>query len=83
MPNMATWDDVRRIAVGLPQTSETTSHEGHSVWTVKQQGSVQERSLGRADFVALGNAAPDGPILCARVADEGVNQAFLADRPDG
>ena len=41
-----------------------------------------ERPLRRADYDALGEAAPDGPILGARVADVGVKEALLADQPD-
>jgi hypothetical protein len=82
LPTMATWDDVRRIALELPETSETTSREGQTAWNVKEKGFVWERPLRRADLAALGDAAPEGPILCARVADEGVKQAFLADQPE-
>jgi hypothetical protein len=43
---------------------------------------VWERPLRRSDREALGNAAPDGPILGARVEHEGAKQALLADDPD-
>ena len=77
---VATWDDVRRIALALPQTSEESSH-GIPRWRVKDKGFIWERPLRRADIEALGEAAPDGPILAARVADVGVKEALLADDP--
>jgi len=43
---------------------------------------VWERPLRKADLAALGDAAPAGPVLGARVADEGVKLALIADNPD-
>ncbi len=77
---VATWDDVRRIALALPETREE-SPRGIPAWRVKDKGFVWERPLRRADLEALGDAAPDGPILGARVADVGVKEALLADDP--
>jgi len=77
---MATWDDVRRIALALPETTEVTSR-GNLTWNVKDKGFVWERPLRRGDLEALGDAAPDGPILGARVADVGVKDALIADNP--
>ncbi|MFI5080696.1 MAG: MmcQ/YjbR family DNA-binding protein [Streptosporangiales bacterium] len=78
---MATWNDVRRIALALPGTAEQSSR-GIPAWRVKDKGFIWERPLRRADVEALGAAAPDGPILAARVADLGVKQALLTDDPD-
>ncbi|HEY3261710.1 MAG TPA: MmcQ/YjbR family DNA-binding protein [Pseudonocardiaceae bacterium] len=78
---MATWDDVRRIASALPETAEE-SQRGLLGWRVRNKGFVWERPLRRADFEALGDQAPDGPILGARVADLGVKQALLSDDPN-
>lgn len=78
---MATWDDVRRIALSLPETDEVSSR-GTAHWRVKGKGFVWERPLRRADYEALGDAAPDGPILGVRVADLGVKEALLGDDPD-
>ena len=80
LPRMATWDDVRRLALALPQTSERTSWET-AAWTVKDKGFVWERPLRKSDLAALGPAAPDGPILAAHVPDEGVKFALIADDP--
>jgi hypothetical protein len=77
---MATWDDVRRIALALPDTSEQSSR-GACQWRVRGKGFVWERPLRPGDVVALGDNAPDGPILAAQVADVGVKEALLADDP--
>ena len=78
---MATWDDVRRIALALPQTSEQPSH-GHAQWRVNDKGFVWERPLRRADIEALGDQAPDGPILGAHVEHVGMKDALIAEDPD-
>lgn len=77
---MAGWDDVRRIALALPQTSERTSH-GNASWRVRDKLFVWERPLRQADLRALGDAAPAGPILGARVEHVGAKEALLADDP--
>jgi hypothetical protein len=77
---MATWDDVRRIALELPETSERLSR-GLRQWQVKDKGFVWERPLRRADLDALGDEAPDGPILGARVEHLVAKEALLADDP--
>ena len=79
---MATWDDVRRLALALPETAEKASYGGAPGWTVKGKGFVWDRPLRRADLDALGPAAPDGPVLGARVPDLGAKEALLAARPD-
>jgi hypothetical protein len=77
---MATWDDVRRLALALPETRERTSY-GTAAWAVKDKGFVWERPLRKSDLAALGPAAPDGPVLAAHVPDEGVKFALIADDP--
>jgi hypothetical protein len=77
---VATWEDVRRIALALPETSERIGRMGLE-WKVKDKGFVWERPLGRKDVQALGAAAPDGDILGAHVADLGVKAALIADDP--
>jgi hypothetical protein len=78
---MATWDDVHEIALALPDTAEGESR-GTRNWQVAEKGFVWERPLRRADREALGEAAPEGPILAARVPDLGVKEALLAASPD-
>jgi len=79
---MATWDDVRRIALTLPETVERSSRDGVLEWRVKDKLFAWERPLRRADLEALGDSAPDGPILAARVPDLGAKEALLADEAD-
>ena len=75
---MATWDDVRRLALALPETSERTARELRQ-WLVKNKLFVWERPLRRSDLEALGSAAPEGPILGARVEHLGAKEALLAN----
>ena len=77
---MATWDDVRRIALALPET-ERAPVARPAQWRVKDKGFVWERPLRKADLEALGDDAPDGPILGARVEHVGAKEALLADDP--
>lgn len=76
---MATWDDVRRVALSLPETVERTGRDGLSSWAVRDKLVVWERPLRKSDLAALGDAAPDGPILGARVPDLGAKEALLAE----
>jgi hypothetical protein len=78
---VASWDDVRRLALALPETSERESR-GLRQWQVKDKLVVWERPLRRADLEALGDDAPDGPILGVRVEHLGAKEALLADDPD-
>jgi hypothetical protein len=77
---MATWDDVRRIAMSLPKTSERMSRDLRQ-WRVHDKLFVWERPLRRADVEALGDDAPRGPILGARVEHLGAKEALLSDAP--
>jgi hypothetical protein len=74
------WDDVRRIALALPETSERVSRELRQ-WRVKDKLFVWERPLRRADLEALGSAAPDGPILGAHVEHLVAKEALLQNDP--
>jgi hypothetical protein len=77
---MATWDDVQRIALAMPESDERISRENRQ-WRVKDKLFVWERPLRRSDLEALGDAAPDGPILGARVEHLVAKEALLADDP--
>jgi hypothetical protein len=77
---MVTWDDVRRIALALPETTEETRW-GTAAWCVHGKGFVWERPLRKADLAALGDRAPAGDVLGVQVADVGVKEALLADDP--
>jgi hypothetical protein len=80
--HMATWDEVSRIALALPETVEQASGDGMLQWKVMDKAFAWERPLRRGDLEALGDAAPQGPILAARVPDLGAKEALLADDPE-
>ncbi len=80
--SMASWDDVRRIALSMPESQERSSPDGILEWRVKEKLFAWERPLRRGDLEALGDAAPAGPILAARVPDLGAKEALLADEPE-
>ena len=77
---MATWEDVARLALALPEAAQGTSY-GSASWKVRRATFAWERPLRRSDLEALGDAAPDGPVLGARVPDEGAKHALIADDP--
>ena len=78
---MATWDDVASIVGELQLTDEPSPHE----WRGGKKLIAWERPLRMSDREALaarGIQRPEGDILGARVADEGVKFALIADEPD-
>jgi hypothetical protein len=75
---VAGWEDVQRIALGLPETTEGTAW-GTASWRVRDKQFVWERPLRQSDLQALGDAAPAGAILGARVEHAGAKEALLAD----
>ncbi|QEO14462.1 MmcQ/YjbR family DNA-binding protein [Agromyces intestinalis] len=81
---MATLSEVRRSAMALPGVEEGELHppSGAIAWRVRGKLVVWERPLRKADFEALGDAAPDGVILGARVPDESVKFALAKTEPD-
>lgn len=77
---MATYDDVRELALRLPRVEEGTSR-GTLVWRCGKLF-VWERPLRKRDREELGDASPTGPILGAAVADEGEKHALIAAQPE-
>jgi hypothetical protein len=77
---VATWDQVREIALSLPATDERISRDLRQ-WRVKDKLFVWERPLRRSDLEALGDSAPDGPILGVRTEHVVAKDAILADDP--
>jgi hypothetical protein len=77
---MTSLDDVARVCLALPGTSEVTSR-GSRQWRVRDKLFVWERPLRSRDLDELGDAAPSGPVLGARVPDEGAKAALIADDP--
>jgi hypothetical protein len=78
---VATWDDVSRLALELPEAAEEVKRDTRR-WTVKGKLFVWERPLRQSDLEALGDAAPAGPILGARVEHELAKEALIADDPN-
>ena len=78
--SVADWEDVRRIALALPETSEE-KRRGLACWSVRSKSFVWERPLRRPDLQALGAGAPTGPILGARVEHLIAKEALLATDP--
>ena len=78
---MADWDDVRGIALALPAVTEEALH-GLPSWRVRGKLFVWERPLRESDLRALGDSAPIGPILGARVEHLGAKEALIADDPE-
>jgi hypothetical protein len=77
---MASWDHVRGVALSLPESSERESR-GLAQWRVRDKLFVWERPPRANEIAALGDGAPDGPILGARVEHLGAKEALLADDP--
>jgi hypothetical protein len=77
---MAGWEEVARIALALPETTEALSR-GQRHWRVKDKSFVWQRPLRRADLEHLGDRAPDGPIIGARVEHEIAKRALIDSDP--
>ena len=78
---MATWEDVSRLVLALPETIEREGRDGVLDWRVRDKPLVWERPLRPKDREALGDNAPDGPILGARTPGLAAKEALLADDP--
>ncbi len=77
---MGTWADVRSLALALPETTERVSR-GNCQWRVRDKLFVWERPLRRSDLDALGDRAPTGPVVAARVEHLLAKEALLASDP--
>jgi hypothetical protein len=77
---MTSLDDVARACLALPETGEVTSR-GVRQWRVRHKLFVWERPLRKTDLAELGDGAPTGTVLGARVPDEGAKQALVAAEP--
>ena len=77
---MATWDDVRQIALDLPEAVEDRSGST-TAWRVGSKAFAWERVLRRGERELLGDAAPDGPALGLRTAGPEAVDALVAARP--
>jgi hypothetical protein len=77
---MATWEDVRRIALELPGVVEEDNGRTRS-WRVGAKAFAWERLLRRGEREVLGGRAPQGPALGLRTADPDVVDALVAAQP--
>ena len=77
---MASWDDVRRIALDLPGAVEEDGGRTRS-WRVGGKAFAWERLLRSGERAALGDRAPEGPALGLRTADPDVVDALVTARP--
>ena len=77
---MATWNDVRRKALALPETTEILRNT--AAWAVRNKVFAWERPLRPSDLKALGARAPRGAILAVWVEDLLVKEARLAAQPE-
>jgi hypothetical protein len=77
---MAGWHDVSRVALALPESSERLRRDTRQLW-VRERMFVWERPLRRKEVEELGDQAPDGPILGARVEHELAKRVLIGDDP--
>jgi hypothetical protein len=79
---VASWDDVSRIALALPEVQARLSNAGRRQWAIRgKKMFLWERPLRQSDLRALGDAAPEGPILGAKTEHLIAKEAILADDP--
>jgi len=86
MGTMATLDDVRTIALDLPDTDEVVDgHRGGAAWRTRKGVFVWERGAGKTDLAqlaALGRSWPDGVVVGVRTDGLDGRQALLETFPD-
>jgi hypothetical protein len=78
---MATWNDVRRYALALPETTEEISSTGKREWRVNKKLFTWQRPLRKGDLEALGDEAPAGPVLAISTADLEMKEALIGSNP--
>jgi hypothetical protein len=75
---MATWDDVRAVALALPEVEERDGPE----WRVGSgRAFVFDRPLRRRDLDELGTSAPTGTVVGLRTGGLDAKEELLAADP--
>ena len=77
---MATWEDVSRLALALPDVVEGTDTNGYK-WEVHRKHFAYERPLRKRDLEELGATAPEGQILGLRVAELADKHGLIGSNP--
>ena len=78
---MVSADEVARLAMALPETTEGTRY-GNRTWSVAGKAFAWERPFSKADLKRFGDATPPaGPILAVSVEDLIEKEAVLASNP--
>jgi hypothetical protein len=81
-----TIEDVRSIALGFPETTESIDgHRGGATWRTKNGAFVWERGPSKVDLealAALDRSWPNGPVVGVRTDGLDGKEALLATFPD-
>ena len=78
---MATWNDISRLALALPEAEEGTTSGGRNrAWTVRKKLFVWERPLRKGDLAALG-VLIRLPDIELDLLEEVVTEAWLTRAP--
>ena len=81
LSSMATWDDVSRLALALPNVVEGSDTNGLK-WEVSRRYLAYERPVRRRDLEELGDAMPTGDLLGVLVPDLADKLGLIGSNPD-
>ena len=78
---VVTLDDVRRMAMELPEVNEGESYS-RPTWFVGKKSFVWERPFSKADVKRFGDATPpEGPFVAVRTEDLAEKEALREANP--